>query len=629
MELGKTLPTLLLATLLIGLLAACDGAAPTATPTQTAAVEVPVPTPTPTQVVVPTPTRVVAPTAVAPSGGPAGTPAVITPAAKPVPGGIWDYYSVPLGLDPYNRQAPIADLNFYNSLVQMKYPYDPIKGVQYEPTLATEWSQSADGSKWTLKLRQGVTWHDGEAFNADDVVVTTNRLLDEQFNVLIGQVPMRRIFRGIKKVDDYTVELDTGTANATTFAYLSSIAFPMVPEHLITGDLTSTNVNKRWKIIGLTTGRGREATGTLAVGTGPFKMTRWQADVEALGERNPNYFKFDEEGNRLPYIASLRYKHLADPLRRIANFASGKQEYSHGLALGMNIKDATVVCNQTQEKDCYLNRWTHGWGSMNSNHVSTAVFNDPLVNTAARFGHNVQQIVNRSFAGGSAYTWVEHDKWFDASLSQKEQYDLLPWSDPARRDEYNQKAKELMAQAGYANGVTMPFPFFGGGTSAGLCTGSFLDQYSRHADELNTIGFKTLLECRQGVIYRDELKAGHWSIAGFYSPVALVDPGQGFILGALLDSEILSGSPWLWPGVDTADAKFRAIQKTMDPAKRNEGYKDLERYMADPALTTWPTFFTTVYMSVHGCVHNYLPGGVWASHLWSLERVWIDGECAK
>jgi len=318
----KSLAVIVAGAVLVSVLAAC-GSDSAPTPTKAAAA----------QPAAPVPTQVVAPAVVAPvaasaeTTAPAETAVVAVVKEKPVLGGIWDYdRSVPKFHDPYDLRGP-NDLNIWNSIIQMKFPMDPIKGIEFEPTLVTEYSVSADGTKWRLKLREGVTWHDGEVFNADDVVATTRRLLDNDFLLKPSKVAMRDVWAGVKKIDDYTVELDTGTPDATALTYLRSYEYPMVPEHLITGsDPTSSDVEKRWKLMG----PGEGQSGTFSVGTGPFMVTDWKLDTYLTADKNPNYFKFDEDGVRLPYVDGMKYHHIADPIRRLAHFVSGGSEYSMG-----------------------------------------------------------------------------------------------------------------------------------------------------------------------------------------------------------------------------------------------------------------------------------------------------------
>ena len=620
----KSLAVIVAGAVLVSVLAAC-GSDATPTPTQAAAAQPAAPVPT--QVVSQAP-AVVAPVAPAETTAPAETAMV---KEKPVLGGIWDYErGTPDFHDPYGLRAGFNNLNFANGLIQVRFPVDRNKGIEFEPYLGTEWTISADQTKWRFKLREGVTWHDGEVFNADDVVATTRRMLDNEFLTGSILVTMRSVLAGVEKIDDYTVEFDTGKPDATAFTYFASHYFTMTPAHLITGpNPASSDVEERWKLMGPNVNLNQ--TGTWYVGTGPWKVKDWKLDTTLIGEKNENYFKFDEDGVRLPYMQTLRYHDIPDGLRRLATFVSGNTEYSQGAGAGMTIRDASALCKQTKEAGCKLYKWEHGFGTI-SNNTAQPIFQDPNVNAASRYGHDVERPLNAAFAGGSPWLWVERELYPDSTLSVKEQYEVIPWSDPTRRAEFNAKAKELMADAGHVDGAKLPFPFFAGGGSGGnpLCYGSFLDQYSRHMDEIYNIGFKTILECRAGVSYDEELLNGRWSIWGYYPATSLIDPGTGIIQAAVNNSRImiyLKNGGWVWDDLDTVDSKYRVIQATLDKAKQNELFKDFERYMAEPSQPHWMTYYARVYMSIRGCVHNYQPGGIWHTHQFALERAWVTGDC--
>lgn len=77
----------------------------------------------------------------------------------------------------------------------------------FSPNLATEWDVSEDGTEWTFKLREGVKFHDGSDFTADDVVRTYTRLINNEYGAnRVGDFPN---FLGAEKVDEYTVVLKT------------------------------------------------------------------------------------------------------------------------------------------------------------------------------------------------------------------------------------------------------------------------------------------------------------------------------------------------------------------------------------------------------------------------------------
>jgi len=156
------------------------------------------------------------------------------------------------------------------------------------PRLATEWAFSEDNLTLTFTLRDGVTWSDGEAFTADDVVFTWN--LFKENDALPGngaRVVIDRI-DAIEAVDDTTVAF---TFNEVYTIGLYDIAGQViVPEHIwkdVADPVTATNENP--------------------VGTGPFtEVTRFENQIWELG-KNPNYWDEGKpmiEGLRLPAFPS-------------------------------------------------------------------------------------------------------------------------------------------------------------------------------------------------------------------------------------------------------------------------------------------------------------------------------------
>ena len=213
---------------------------------------------------------------------------------EPVLGGTWDYErGTPDLHDPYFLRGGPSDLNIFNSLIQMKFPFNPAEGIQFEPVLAESYTVSEDGSKWRFKLREGVTWHDGEAFNADDVIATTERLLDPDFIVQPLQVTIRRVLDSVTKIGDYEVEFDTGTADATALSYFRSHYFLQVPEHLIAG--TKPRLLGRGRAVD-EAGHQRGTERHLRHRNRAVLRRGLTLDTEMNMFRNENYLPVDDEG---------------------------------------------------------------------------------------------------------------------------------------------------------------------------------------------------------------------------------------------------------------------------------------------------------------------------------------------
>ena len=605
---------LVLSVAALGLLGAC-GAEETPTPSGSGEE---VATPTPMEAVAtPTPTELNVSDIAA--SGPTPTPTPV--GERPQYGGTINFVSccsgvLTVNVDPWSHLGGNGSWGylFFNGLVEMKFPYDPSKGVEYVPGLAETWGQSDDGTVWTFHLRRGVMFHDGTDFNADDVVTTMERALDPESLIAGRQIPMRSIFTEVRKVDDYTVEFSTGDSpNAQAFAYLSSHQMVFVPSELIIGpNPDSDNTEERWVFI------GADEPEAVAVGTGPFKMVEYTPETRVVGEAFADYWRRDEFGGRLPYVDQWIRSAVPDGTRRLARFAAGVEDLTIGLGAGLHPDKAEELCGNTRDPDCYTLQFPHGFFKVVLNH-NLEELQEPRLFAAARYAMDQEEIFQLAYGGRQGFMWMDRGRFPDSALSVEEQFEVIPWSNPDRRAEFVAAAKDLMAESGYASGVALSWPMFGN-----TCGGSFLDQLSRQLDALVEVGFETFLECREGIVRNDELRAGRFSVDASGGSIFLVDPGYGVTLYGLLDSPAVGGQPWRYEGQAEMDAMYRDAVTTVDNDQRNEQFRDIERYMADTSISVLPAGYSTVFMSVHGCMRNYHPGGTWDSHQWSQERTWLE-----
>src|SRR5690606_16279279 len=102
---------------------------------------------------------------------------------------------------PGNRR----DHGFHQALLEPLFILNYETG-EYVPWLAESMTSNDTLDVWTLKLRDGVKWSDGEAFNADDVVFTINLLLQPENTTLSDAAAMQQWVANVEKIDDLTVE---------------------------------------------------------------------------------------------------------------------------------------------------------------------------------------------------------------------------------------------------------------------------------------------------------------------------------------------------------------------------------------------------------------------------------------
>ncbi|HEY31807.1 MAG TPA: ABC transporter substrate-binding protein [Dehalococcoidia bacterium] len=187
-----------------------------------------------------------------------------------------------------------------------------------QPMLATSWEPNEDATVWTLELREGVTFHHGKVFNADDVVFTINRLLDPD----VGSVAAASLasITEVTKIDDYTVQFETDSSNA----FLPE-AFCIVQARIMPSDIDPDRFDNE------------------EFGTGPFINTEYLPGERAVFERNPDYWMEDAEGNSLPYLDEVIFYYMTQPETRAEAIKDKSVDVYHELdAISVDSVEATA-----------------------------------------------------------------------------------------------------------------------------------------------------------------------------------------------------------------------------------------------------------------------------------------------
>ncbi|NNJ10667.1 peptide ABC transporter substrate-binding protein [Chloroflexales bacterium ZM16-3] len=162
-----------------------------------------------------------------------------------------------------------------------------------EPGLAQSYEIDPSGLVYTFRLRQGVTWHDGEPLSADDVIFTLRSL---QSTAQPGDPAAARVWQDVlvDRIDDFTVRC---TLSAPQASFLSAARVAILPAHLLSG-----MPPEQWADTGY---------GKTLVGTGPFSLTELREDGATLAA-NPRYF-----GGR-PYLDTVDLRFIATPEAALA-----------------------------------------------------------------------------------------------------------------------------------------------------------------------------------------------------------------------------------------------------------------------------------------------------------------------
>ena len=185
-----------------------------------------------------------------------------------------------------------------------------------EPALAKSWKISPDGLAYTLVLRHGLKFSDGQPLDADDVLFTFRLYLDENVHapqrdlLIVGGKPIT-----VRKVDARTVVFQLAKTYGVGERLFDGLA--ILPRHLLEKPYEE---GKLGQIGSLATAADQWA------GLGPFRLKDYVAGQRLVLQRNPYYWKSDAKGNRLPYVDELVFLFVPNADAQVLKFQSGETD---------------------------------------------------------------------------------------------------------------------------------------------------------------------------------------------------------------------------------------------------------------------------------------------------------------
>lgn len=348
-------------------------------------------------------------------------------------------------LDPAfsNDQAKIWACNhLYNGLVQLDDQLHP------QPCIATHWEISKDGLEYTFHLRNDVHFHPDPLLNpertvtAHDFVYSFSRILDEK-----TASPGSWIFQSIHRNEN---DQPDGflAPNDSTFIIRLRFSFPP-----LLGLLGSTYASVIPKEVAEHYGKDFRKH---PVGTGPFIFHAWYERTSLVLHRNPNYFEKDSDGKRLPYLDAIQISFINDKQTAFLEFLKGKLDFISGL--DASFKDDLLTTNGKLkskytskfrlETSPYLN--TEYLGILNDTSLSIMKGNplrDLRIRKAINYGFDrvkmIRYLRNGMATPGTGGMIPPGIPGFNDIMVKG--YDYQP-----------EKARKLLAEAGYPNGKGLP-----------------------------------------------------------------------------------------------------------------------------------------------------------------------------
>ena len=365
---------------------------------------------------------------------------------KPQYGGTisWSTPSDPTSWDPYRRAGAslcYEKLGFANWAIDPSIPdagytsyyFPPEAGTGY---LAESW-ETPDIETIIIHLRKGVYWQDkppvnGRELTAEDVVYVYHRQYGlgggfDTFSPYIGNEAFVKV-KSIEATDKYTILVKHEPSVEVIWKFFGyGYGDDVYPREAVEqGDLED------WK---------------QAVGTGAFMIDDYVSGASITYVKNPNYWGYDERHpeNKLPYADVFKYMIIGDFATELAAFRSGKIDKmgTVGGVISPRQLDGILRTNP----DTQYGQWnTYGWELKMKYNVEP--FDDIRVRRALQMAINPEVISETHYLGQMSPEY----KPLVNMVGYYTPFDQLPEEVIAAHTYNPEKAKELLAEAGYPNG---------------------------------------------------------------------------------------------------------------------------------------------------------------------------------
>jgi peptide/nickel transport system substrate-binding protein len=253
------------------------------------------------------------------------------PALAQKQGGILKSYTIdsPASMSIHEEVTVFAlrpAMGVFNNLVMYDQHVKQNSMQSIVPELASSWTWDEDGTRLTFKLREGVKWHDGKPFTANDVKCTWD-LLQGKASDKLRINPRKAWYRNLEEVTtngDFEVIFRLKRPQPAFIALLASGFSPVYPCHVPAKDMRQH-----------------------PIGTGPFKFVEFKPNESIKLTRNPDYWKPGR-----PYLDGIEYTMIRNMSTAILTFVSGKLDITFG---GLSVALTRDVQSQAPQAFCELN----------------------------------------------------------------------------------------------------------------------------------------------------------------------------------------------------------------------------------------------------------------------------------
>lgn len=449
-------------------------------------------------------------------------------------------------LNPWASGALIDNQMFYQ-LYECLFFYND--AGEFEPRVAKSFEVSEDGKTYTVTLNDGVKFHNGKEVTAEDVAWSLN------YEFIEGAYTNRRAavsqFESATATGEKTLEVKASESDAAFFASLCQWGFILCKDEVLAAEANGT-IGTEW----------------VPFGTGPYVITSYNPDSMIVLEAFPDYYRGAAR------IKTVNYQVLSDNNTTTIAFEAGDLDF-------ITVPTASWAnISANPNYNTYLAPTNHiSWFMINV-HNNDALSNK-LVRQALSYGMDREAMVVVAYDGIAqpAYSYFNPDTVFGGFTPEELEAAGIP------SYEYNpEKAKALLAEAGYPNGVDI-------GTI--LCiNGSYWEKMSTvFQDNMKEIGVTVAIELADSSACRAKRRELDYNLATTGSNI-VPDASYGYMnLRYVSAEEAAAGNVTEMRLQDeNLDALYRKAMTTQDPVERRAAYLEVNR-VAQDEMYALPTFY--------------------------------------
>ena len=450
---------------------------------------------------------------------------------------------VGLVAEPVNLDPPqVTDLNSLRvarRIVETLVTF-PEESTQIVPGLAESWTISKDGLTYTFKLRKGVKFHDGTPFNAEAVKFSIERQFNPEHPAnKLGKYPFANFFFGnvkaVEAMDDSTVRFVLKEPRASFLAVLTSGAASIV----------SPTAVRKWGV----------DYPLNPVGTGPFRYVSWQRGQQVVLEKNPDYWKGAVKLDRVVY------RPIVEDQARLTELMTGAVDLIVGVP-----PDFVAQLEGSPKVSIAKQVGAHVWYLGINNQKKP--FDDKRVRQALNYAVNKDAIVKDVLKGTGAVSKgpVLPNTWGADTALKAYPYDP-------------QKAKQLLAEAGYPNGfsTTLWVPESGSGMQSPVAMSTVMQS------NLKAVGVNVTLQTMEWGAFLAKLRSQEQELFALSWMAGTEDPDM--VMYPLLHS-----SQWTPNGPNRAlykntrfDELLTQARLVTDQAERAKLYREAQKILVEDA----------------------------------------------